>query len=94
MKQFVPITDDMLFDATNFVGPLVPYRFGVACARQLRENERGAADQCPTVNVSPGFDAQFVGHAGIEFEHVARRDLPKDMPGTDRIGRPERAVAC
>jgi hypothetical protein len=53
MKQFVPITDDMLFDAENFVGPLVPYRFGVSCARQLRDNERGAADQFPTVNVSP-----------------------------------------
>ena len=54
MKQFVPITDEMLFDAGDFVGPLVPYRFGVACARQLRENDRGAMDQCPTVSVSPG----------------------------------------
>jgi hypothetical protein len=53
MKQFVPITDDMLFDAGNFVGPLVPYRFGVACARQLRDKDRGAADQCAIVNVSP-----------------------------------------
>ena len=53
MKQFVPITDDMLFDAGNFVGPLVPYRFGVMCARQLRDDVRSAADQCPTVSVSP-----------------------------------------
>jgi len=54
MKQFVPITDDMLFDAGSFVGPLVPYRLGVACARQLRDNGRGAVDQCATVSVSPG----------------------------------------
>ena len=54
MKQFVPITDDMLFDAGNFVGPLVPYRFGVACARQLRDGDRSSRDQCATVNVSPG----------------------------------------
>jgi hypothetical protein len=54
MKQFVPITDDMLFEAGNFVGPLVPYRFGVACARQLRDNDCRSMDQCATVNVSPG----------------------------------------
>jgi hypothetical protein len=51
MKQFVPITDDMLFGAGNFDGQLVPYRFGVECARQLRESEAG--NQCPTVNASP-----------------------------------------
>ncbi len=59
MKQFVPITDETLFDAGNFVGPLVPYRFGVVCARQLRESERRAADQCPTINVSPGLTPNF-----------------------------------
>jgi hypothetical protein len=59
MKQFVPITDDMLFDAGNFVGPLVPYRFGVMCARQLRDSERRAMDQCATVNVSPGLTPSF-----------------------------------
>ncbi len=59
MKQFVPITDDMLFDAGNFVGPLVPYRFGVMCARQLRESERRASDQCATVNVSPALTPSF-----------------------------------
>lgn len=53
MKQFVPITDDMLFDAGNFVGPLVPYRFGVVCARQLRDSERSLTNQCATVSVSP-----------------------------------------
>ena len=37
MKQFVPVTDEMLFDAANFAGPLVPYQFGILCARQLRD---------------------------------------------------------
>lgn len=59
MKQFVPITDDMLFDAGNFVGPLVPYQIGVMCARQLRESERRAMDQYPTVNGSPGLTPSF-----------------------------------
>ena len=37
MKQFVPMTDEMLFDAQNFVGPFVPYQCGVVCAHQARE---------------------------------------------------------
>ncbi len=37
MKQFVPMTDEMLFDAQDFVGPFVPYQCGVVCAHQLRE---------------------------------------------------------
>ncbi len=39
MKQFVPMTDEMLFDAPQFVGPFVPYRYGVQCARQMRERD-------------------------------------------------------
>jgi hypothetical protein len=39
MKQFVPMTDEMLFDAKQFVGAFVPYRYGVQCARQMRERE-------------------------------------------------------
>ena len=39
MKQFVPMTDEMLFDAQQFMGQLVPYRYGVPCARQMREKE-------------------------------------------------------
>ncbi len=39
MKQFVPMTDEMLFDAPQFVGPFVPYRYGVQCVRQMRERE-------------------------------------------------------
>jgi hypothetical protein len=43
MKQFVPMTDDMLFDAQHFVGPFVPYQYGVPCVRQMREDEQRAA---------------------------------------------------
>jgi hypothetical protein len=39
MKQFVPMTDEMLFDAQQFVGPFVPYRYGVPCAHRMREEE-------------------------------------------------------
>jgi hypothetical protein len=39
MKQFVPMTDEMLFDAQQFVGAFVPYRYGVQCARQMRDRE-------------------------------------------------------
>jgi len=39
MKQFVPMTDDMLFDAQQFAGPFVPYRFGVPCVRRMRDEE-------------------------------------------------------
>jgi hypothetical protein len=39
MKQFVPMTDDMLFDAQQFVGPFVPYQYGVPCFRQMRDEQ-------------------------------------------------------
>jgi hypothetical protein len=40
MKQFVPMTDDMLFDAQQFVGPFVPYQYGVPCVRRMRDEEQ------------------------------------------------------
>jgi hypothetical protein len=43
MKQFVPMTDDMLFDAQQFVGPFVPYQYGVPCVRQMRDEEQRVA---------------------------------------------------
>ena len=49
MKQFIPMTDEMLFDAGQFVGPFVPYRYGVPCAHQMREQE--------TERIAPGKDA-------------------------------------
>jgi hypothetical protein len=45
MKQFIPMTDQMLFDAQQFVGPFVPYRYGMPCAHLMRdtESERAAS---------------------------------------------------
>ena len=57
MKQFVPITDDLLYRLGGPPGPLVPYRIGVSCRRALQDGAgfpRGAVDQRTTVNVSPG----------------------------------------
>lgn len=38
MRQFVPLTDDMLFAGGGLPGPLVPYRAGVACWHALGDN--------------------------------------------------------
>ena len=55
MKQFVPMTDDMLFDAQLFAGPFVPYRYGVPCVRQMRDEEPRVAPKeitsPPTANL-------------------------------------------
>lgn len=37
MKQFVEISDDVLYRAEGLPGPLVPYHCGVFCWHQLRE---------------------------------------------------------
>ena len=38
MRQFVPMSDDVLFDdPQRLQGPLVPYRCGVPCWHQLRD---------------------------------------------------------
>jgi hypothetical protein len=43
MREFVPMTDDML-DVGPLPGPLVPYQCGVPCWHRLRaEPERPAA---------------------------------------------------
>jgi hypothetical protein len=44
MLQFVPLTDEMLYSWHGPTLPLVPYRCGLACARD---------DQRCTVNASP-----------------------------------------
>ena len=59
MKQFVPMTDDMLFDAQQFVGPFVPYRYGVPCVRQMRDEDaqrdvQAERNYFATDNASPG----------------------------------------
>lgn len=41
MRQFVPMTDDMLENVDQLPGPLVPYQCGVPCWHRLRgEPER------------------------------------------------------
>lgn len=37
MKQFVAMTDEMLYRTDGPPGPLVPYRCGVFCWHQLRD---------------------------------------------------------
>ena len=70
MRQFVPITDDLLYRADGPPGILVPYRTGVECWHGLSaaapprpDSARnaaaaGAAQRC-TVSVSPGFTPSF-----------------------------------
>jgi len=36
MRQFVPMTDDMLENADQLPGPLVPYQCGLPCWHRLR----------------------------------------------------------
>jgi len=40
MKQFVAMTDEMLYRPDGPPGPLVPYQIGVFCWHQLREDVR------------------------------------------------------
>jgi hypothetical protein len=43
MKQFVPMTDEMLFSGRPLLAALVPYRSGMSCLHRLshlREQER------------------------------------------------------
>jgi hypothetical protein len=35
MRQFIPMTDELLFGAASLPGPLVPYRTGVQCWHAL-----------------------------------------------------------
>ena len=53
MKQFVPMTDDMLFDAQQFVGPFVPYCFGVPCVRRMRDADINRDVQANEITAPP-----------------------------------------
>ncbi len=46
MRQFVPLTDDMLYQMGGLTGPLVPYRAGLACWHALMDETatRGSGD--------------------------------------------------
>jgi len=58
MREFVPMTDDML-DVGPLPGPLVPYQCGVPCWHRLRvEPERPAAAlRLPAPAAANGIDA-------------------------------------
>lgn len=43
MKQFVAMTDDMLYRSDGPPGPMVPYQCGVFCWHRLRDEVRAAA---------------------------------------------------
>ena len=56
MRQFVPMTDDMLENVDQLPGPLVPYQCGVPCCHRLRvEPEQAAAPlRLPTPAAAAG----------------------------------------
>lgn len=52
MKQFVPMSDAVLFGEAELPGPLVPYQLGIPCHHALeraetssREHEAGTSDE-------------------------------------------------
>ena len=59
MRQFVPMTDDMLENAGLLPGPLVPYQCGVPCWHRLRvEPERPPAPlRLPVPAAASGIEA-------------------------------------
>ena len=61
MRQFVPMTDDMLENADRLPGPLVPYQCGLPCWHRLRvEPERPPAQSRPASPV-----AAIASEAGV-----------------------------
>lgn len=48
MREFVPMTDELLYDPQRVPGPLVPYRCGLPCWHQLQDAPV-ARDETPTV---------------------------------------------
>jgi hypothetical protein len=51
MKQFVAMTDDMLYRSDGPPGPIVPYQCGVFCWHRLREE---VAEAAATANAPRG----------------------------------------
>jgi len=52
MKQFVAMTDEMLYRSDGPPGPLVPYQCGVFCWHQLREDALAWVSPAPVAAVS------------------------------------------
>lgn len=44
MKQFVPLTDDMLYRADGALPMLVPYHCGIPCCHRARDESDHAID--------------------------------------------------
>jgi hypothetical protein len=55
MKQFVAMTDDVLYRPDDLPGPLVPYRCGVFCWHRLRE-EAAATQGSPLESIARNAD--------------------------------------
>ena len=56
MKQFVPLTDEMLYSLVGPPVPLVPYRCGLPCQRELSEEHkppvRAREESMPSASLS------------------------------------------
>ena len=55
MKQFVAVTDELLYRSDGPPGPLVPYQCGVFCWHQLREDVAASMAAKPAA-VAPASD--------------------------------------
>jgi hypothetical protein len=62
MRQFVPMTDELLYETGGLSGPLVPYRCGVPCWHALQPEHVARSDTNarrgdePAVNASRSAD--------------------------------------
>lgn len=70
MRQFVPMTDEMLNSLDSLPGPLVPYHCGVPCLHAMRGADKPAANQPPPPSAADGeriagLDANLFGRAGV-----------------------------
>jgi hypothetical protein len=70
MRQFVPMTDEMLYSAGGPPGPLVPYRFGVPCQRD------SAVTQNPTERAMSAFDSAAGNSIGTAATELSCRMSP------------------
>ena len=54
MRQFVPMTDELLYQAGKLPGPLVPYRCGVPCWHRLRAEPEQASGPAAAARAAAG----------------------------------------
>ncbi|MEO8957851.1 MAG: hypothetical protein ABI304_02835 [Rudaea sp.] len=57
MKQFVPLTDDMLYQAGGPPALLVPYHYGIACCHRACEASDYTIDKIKANDVDRFSDA-------------------------------------